>query len=86
MASLDSHDSTQLCNIWLQIPLSYVPEPVVKVTGDWLAKRPVSALSKFAALLLKIVLEEDGASSKGAKQAAVAATGKTQVSLKSLTC
>ncbi|GAQ81002.1 hypothetical protein KFL_000680180 [Klebsormidium nitens] len=64
-----------------EIPLSYVPEPVVKVTGDWLAKRPVSALSKFAVLLLKIVLEEDGASSKGGKQAAVAATGKTQVGI-----
>lgn len=68
---------------WLQIPLSYVPESVVKVTGDWLAKRPVAALSKFAILLLKTVLEEDGGSSKGAKQgqAAVATSGKTQVSL-----
>lgn len=66
----------------LQIPLSYVPEPVVKVTGDWLAKHPVAALSKFAVLLLKNVLEEDGVSSKGSKQGqgAAAPTGKTQVS------
>lgn len=63
----------------MQIPLSYVPEPVVKVTGDWLAKRSAAALSKFAVLLLKIVLEEDAVSGKGSKQTAVATAGKTQV-------
>ncbi|BBN01105.1 hypothetical protein MPTK1_2g04670 [Marchantia polymorpha subsp. ruderalis] len=42
----------------VEIPLCYIPEPVAKVTSDWLAQKPADALSKFAFWLLKEILDE----------------------------
>ncbi len=68
----------------LQVPLCYIPENVSKMMGDWLAQRPVEALSKFMLWLLKEVLEDSQSQQSGSHKGAKAIpqpSGKTKVSL-----
>jgi hypothetical protein len=68
----------------LQVPLCYIPENVSKMMGDWLAQRPVEALSKFMLWLLKEVLEDSQSQQSGSYKGPKAIpqpSGKTKVSL-----
>ncbi|CAK9878875.1 unnamed protein product [Sphagnum jensenii] len=49
----------------IEVPLCYIPENVSKMMGDWLAQRPVEALSKFVLWLLKEVLEDSQSQQSG---------------------
>jgi hypothetical protein len=68
----------------LQVPLCYIQENVTKMMGDWLAQRPVEALSKFMLWLLKEVLEDSQSQQSGSHKGPKAVpqpSGKTKVSL-----
>ncbi|KAH9560868.1 hypothetical protein CY35_06G130200 [Sphagnum magellanicum] len=66
----------------IEVPLCYIPENVSKMMGDWLAQRPVEALSKFMLWLLKEVLEDSQSQQSGSHKGAKAIpqpSGKTKV-------
>ncbi|CAM6047134.1 unnamed protein product [Sphagnum compactum] len=66
----------------IEVPLCYIPENVSKMMGDWLAQRPVEALSKFMLWLLKEVLEDSQSQQSGSHKGPKAIpqpSGKTKV-------